>query len=125
MPEAMCELMSQDLTDPTWDFTKSRDVVKNRECIERVVKNAFKTLGIVKAIGKGNEMKLREQLCAEFSGTIRYTAYDIATAIMSLPERLEGVNPEIKHNLESAVAGAPYIKYSTCKETSAEELILV
>ncbi len=125
MPEAMANLMAQSITDPSLDFTKTRDVIKNKECIERVIRNAFKELKIVKAIGKGYEMKLREQLCAEFSGSIRYTAYDIATAIMSLPERLEGVNPETKHNLESAVAGAPYIKYYVDKETSADDLILV
>lgn len=125
MPEALANLMTQSITDPSLDFTKTRDVIKNKECIERVIRNAFKELKIVKAIGKGYEMKLREQLCAEFSGSIRYTAYDIATAIMSLPERLEGVNPETKHNLESAVAGAPYIKYYVDKETSADDLILV
>lgn len=122
LPEAMCSLMSQSITDASWDLTKVKDANKNKKRMEAVIKKAFKKLNIVKAIGKGHEKSLREQLCAEFAGNIRYSAYDVATAIMSLPERLEGVNIETKHNLESAVSDAPYIKYSFDSE---EELVLV
>lgn len=115
-PDAMCKLMAQGITDASWDLTNPSDKEKNRKKMENVIKMAFKTLNITKAIGKGYEKSLREQLCATFTGSIKYTAYDAATAILSLPERLEGVNPETKHNLESAVAEAPYIKYSADEE---------
>ena len=118
----MCSLMKQTLTDDAWDITTTKGADKNKKMMDNVIKNAFKALNITKAIGKGYEMSLREQLCAEFAGSIRYTAYDVATALMSLPERLEGVHSELKHNLESAVADAPYIKYSVGTE---EDLILV
>ena len=126
MPEAMCALMEQSITDDSLDISTPRGMAKNREIVESVIKNAFRSLNIVKAIGIGRTKSLREQLCAEFSGNIRYTAYDIATAIMSMPERLEGVNSVTLHNLESAVAEAPYIKYFAGKtETKEEEEDLV
>jgi hypothetical protein len=125
LPEAMCNLMTQSITDDSLDLTTPKGVAKNKEDIAKVIKNAFRSLNIVKAIGKGHTKALYEQLCAEFSGSIRYTAYDIATAILSMPERLEGIGTDTKHNLESAVSGAPYIKYFISKEESAEDLILV
>lgn len=121
MPEALCSLMRQNITDDAWDVTTTKGARQNQKAIEEAIKAAFKALNITKAIGKGYEKNLREQLCAEISGKIRYTAYDIATMIMSLPERLEGVNKETLHKLESAVAGAPYITY--CPKV--EDLILV
>lgn len=124
LPEAMCNLMMQNLTDPAWDLTNPKNVEKNRKLIESVIKKAFKTLNITKAIGKGNKKELMEQLCAEFSGAVAYTAYDVASAIMSLPERLVGVHKLTLHNLESAVSEAPYIKYSAGKMEEESELIL-
>lgn len=125
LPAAMCDLMMQNITDPEWDLTNPKMVEKNRKLVETVIKNAFKTLHITKAIGKGNKKALLDQMCAEFSGSIAYTAYDIAAALMSLPERLVGVHKLTLQNLESAVAEAPYIKYRVGKTDEEEsELIL-
>ena len=121
MPEALCSLMRQNITDDAWDVSTIKGARQNQKAVENAIKNAFRELDITKAIGKGYEKSLKEQLCAEISGKIRYTAYDIATMIMSLPERLEGVNKETLHKLESAVAYAPYTTYCS----KAEELTLV
>jgi hypothetical protein len=127
LPQAMCDLMLQDITEASWDLSNPKDIEKNRKLMESVIKKAFRTLGITKAIGIKNKQSLQEQLCMEFSGGVAYTAYDIASALMSLPERLEGVNSSTIHNLEAAVADAPYIKYGAGKddEESEEELILI
>lgn len=127
MPEAMCDLMAQTLTNPSWDLSNVKDVEKNRKMIESVIKKAFRTLHITKAIGKGNKKELCDQLCMEFSGSAPYTAYDVAASLMSLPGRLDGVHPQTLHNLENAVSEAPYIKYGVSKDDaeSEEELILI
>ena len=122
LPSALCELMALSLTNETLDLTNQKDVEKNKKAIEESYKRAFKQLDITKAIGKGYEKSLREQLCDEIDGAISYTAYDIATNLMSLPERLEGINAETKHKLESAVSNAPYISY---RGKPKESLILV
>lgn len=113
MPEALCELMAQNITDPAWDLTSHKDQAKNKKMIERVLKNAFKKLGIVGAIGKHSEVALYQQLCYEFDPAIAYTAYDIATSIMTMPERVEGLHKLFKDKLAKAVGKAPYIKYET------------
>lgn len=127
LPEALCNLMSQTLTDESLDLSNPTDIGKNRSNIEKVIKKAFKTLGIAKAIGIKNKQSLQEQVLSEFAGDIPYTAYDIATCFLSLPERLEGVCAATLHNLEAAVSEAPYIKYSVSAkdEESEEDLVLI
>lgn len=127
LPEAMCNLMTQNLTDESMDLAVPENVEKNRKMMERVLKNAFRSLNIVKAVGLGNKKSLFEQLCLEFSGDIPYTAYDVASALLSLPGRIEGAHPLTLHNLENAVSNAPYIKYHGSKvdEDGDEEIILV
>lgn len=128
LPEAMCDLAMQTLTEAAWDLTSEKDQHKNRDMMCAVLKNAFKSLNITKAIGLGNRKALYEQMCAEFTGDIPYTAYDVASSLMSLPERLEGVHPLILQNLQSAVANAPYIKYFAKEkdvESDDEALTLV
>ena len=124
LPEALCDLMSQDVTDPAWDLSVRHDRIQNRSKIESVVKNAFKKLKIVEAIGKKAEATLYKQLVAEFDPSIAYTAYDIATAIMTLPERVEGAHQLTMDKLSAAVGRAPYIKYEG-KTSAASSIVLV
>lgn len=119
LPEALCELMSQDITDASWNLESASGKAKNSKCIKNVLKSAFKQLKIVAAIGKQAEMKLLEQLHMEFDEGTAYTAYDIAVSLMSLPERVTGLHPLTQEKLQTAVGRAPYIKYNVKKEESA------
>lgn len=121
LPERLCELMGEDLTDASWDLTSETGIEKNRKMIEEIIKETFKKLGIVKTVGKKVEKKLREELLAEFDYTVPYTSYDIATTIMSLPERTliihESTSNKKRENsrdlalLQKVCAKAPFIDY--------------
>lgn len=112
LPEALCNLMAHDIADPSWDLTTTAGLMANKAELENVIKTAFKRLGIVKAIGKKTEKKLREALVDEMDVSIRYTAYDIAMLILGLPERVVFMDKEKDiSQLQKACSGAPFIKY--------------
>lgn len=111
LPEALCDLMSCDITDPKWDLSVPAERALNGDLIKSVLKDAFKKLKIVEAIGKQAEKSLFEQLYNEFDSSIAYTAYDIALGIMSTPERVTGLHALTQEKLAKAVSKAPYIKY--------------
>lgn len=112
LPEALCNLMAHDVTDPSWDLSTTAGLKANQAELENVIKTAFKRLGIVKAIGKKTEKKLREALVDEMDVSIHYTAYDIAMLILGLPERVEYMDKKKDiTQLQKACSGAPFIKY--------------
>lgn len=112
LPEALCNLMAHDVTDASWDLTTTAGLKANQAELENVIKTAFKRLGIVKAIGKKTEKKLREALLDEMDVSIHYTAYDIAMSILGLPERVIYMDKEKDiSQLQKACSGAPFIKY--------------
>ena len=112
LPIALCDLMALNITDPSWKLDMTIGQIKNRNALERVLKRAFKQLKIVEAIGKKSEMALSDQLLAEFDCTISYTAYDVAMALMTMPERVTGLPEFAQEKLAKAISKAPYIKYS-------------
>lgn len=112
LPEALCDLMSVDITNSTWDLTKKKGLRANEEAIRNTIKSAFKQLGVVKAIGKKAEMSLYEQLCGEFDPAISFTAYDIAVTLLGMGDRVEGLSKTAQSELSKAMAKAPYISYS-------------
>lgn len=112
LPEALCNLMAHDITDPSWDLTTTAGLKANQAEIENVLKTAFKRLGIVKAIGKKMEKKLREAMLNEFDVSIHYTAYDIAMSILGLPERAVFMDKDKDiSQLQKACGNAPFISY--------------
>ena len=119
LPEALCSLMAQDITNPKWDLTSQAGMNANKEKIENIFKEAFKKLAITKAIGKKSEKSLREATIEEMDMSIPYTAYDIAMIIMGLPERAVFMGGKAKRditNLQKACGNAPFIKYDTNDE---------
>ena len=117
LPEALCDLMSKDITDPSWNLETTKGKSKNAKAVESALKTAFKELKVVAAIGKKAEISLFQQLLDEFDSSIAYTAYDIALAIMSLPARTSGLHSVMQEKLETAVGRAPYINYEGSKTT--------
>ena len=121
MPAKLCELMKCDLSPDS--LTTKKELTKNKEIVTGYIKDVLKEIGIVAAIGKGNEKDLYEELCMEVNPTIQYTAYDIVTMIMTLPDRIDGLNDCYKNNFVKAVGKAPYVKCFDKKDSSKIVLI--
>lgn len=116
LPEALCDLLMQDITDTSWDLTTPSGQLQNRTAIKNTVKNLFNDIGMVKAIGKKEEKVLYERVMDKFDPSMHYTAYDIAISILNLPSRIAGESVK-KANLQKACGLAPYAKYDTTKST--------
>lgn len=113
IPEALCDLMLKNITPVTLDLSNSKDVKKNKELMEDIIKSTLKELNIVKAIGKKNEMALRDLLLEEIDPSISYTAYDVAMQILTIPERLEGLTDASLNALAKAISKAPFCTYES------------
>ena len=122
LPETLCELMTQEITDPSWDLSTPAGVEKNRRQLDTVIRHAFNVLGIRAAISYKLESSLLEQFISEFDPTIPFTAYDIAAAIMGIGDRTEGLCASSAEKLSKAIAKAPYISYNVT--VRKEEVIL-
>lgn len=114
LPEALCNLMSQDITDSSWNLGTSAGVQANQAMLDKVLKNAFKRLNIVKAIGKKAEKTLRQAMLDELNPSVRYTAYDICMMIMGMPERVVFMDKNKDIGLlQKTCSNAPFIDYTT------------
>ena len=111
LPEALCKLATEDVTNPLWNLGSEVGIIANSAHISSVIKSVFKQLGIVKAIGKKTEKVLYNALIDEFDYSLPFTAYDLCMSIMTLPER---VTTETKRDLlalQKACAHAPFAEY--------------
>ena len=81
------------------------------------MKNVFKEIGMVKAISKKNEKVLYESLCDSINPTLDYTAYDIATMVMTVPQCLTGLPKAYTTSLAKACGNAPYANYNAKEES--------
>ena len=112
LPETLCDLMSFDITDPSWDLSTTKGQRRNEKAVADTLMSVFQQIALVKAIGKKTEKSLREQLCSEFDYSLPYTAYDLCFAIMNMPARTSGLNATCQQAFEKAVGNTPYANYS-------------
>lgn len=121
LPEALCDLMTVNITDPDWKSTLPAATFEavNREAVKSVIKSVFKQIGLVEATTKKIEKGLCEALCDELDYDLSYTAYDIAMMIMQLPERkILGLSDTYKTPLAKACGKAAFCKYDKVKTPS-------
>lgn len=111
LPERLCDLMTKDITNPSWNLNDKKDMRKNKEAIAETIKYVFKKIQMVASIGKGLEKQLFEALCDEIDPSLSYTAYDIVTMIMGLAERVDGIAKSTENNLRSVISKAPYVNF--------------
>lgn len=121
IPEALCDLMLKNITPEDLDLSVNTDMRKNQEIVENIIKSTLKELEVVKAIGKKNEMTLRDLMLQEIDPSISYTAYDIAMQILTIPERIEGLSSSALNSLAKTIAKAPFCSY----EDEKSSLLLV
>lgn len=114
LPERLCELMTTNITEPSWkkSLSTSKFESANKKAVNAAIKTVFKQIGLVEATTKKIEKQLYEALCDEIDPSISYTAYDIAMMIMQLPERkILGLSKAYIDPLAKACGKAPYAKY--------------
>jgi hypothetical protein len=112
LPEALCNLMLQDLTDESWDLTTFDGRDKNAQMIHNVLVNAFDDMGINSSIGKKEAKALLNSVYNLFNFNERYTAYDVAFILMCTPHLIVG-NSYKCECYAKACGKAPFIKYKT------------
>lgn len=113
LPEKLCDLMLQTITDPAWhSLSTSKFRSANKKAVEGVLKSIFKEIKLVDATTKAIEKELFEALCDEIDYDLDYTAYDICMMVMTLPERkISGMPAAYVTPLAKACGKAPYCKY--------------
>ncbi len=124
IPELLCSLMGTDITNPTWAKTvSSKEFASlNSKAIAESIKHVFNEIGMVSAVGKKTEKSIYEQLCEEVDPTLSYTAYDIVTMVMQLPERLTGLTANSKNLLAKACGQAPFVDMT--KKPKSSKVVL-
>lgn len=91
-PEQLASLIVKEVTPSYLDLSTDDGQARNKNTVFEFIKDVFKSVGMVAAISKKNEKILLEQISYEINPSIPYTQYDIATMIIDLPERLEGLD---------------------------------
>lgn len=104
IPERLCELMAVPVSSP-----------------QAVAQHVLNQIQFTKAVGKETSIELTKALLSEFTPGLKYTAYDIALMIMSLPGRCHGVAKSTIEKLEEACGRAPFAEYGVKK---AEPVLL-
>lgn len=109
VPERLTELLTIDIKSPY-----------------QTLRSVFKQIDAAKStcLGKNLSNELFKQLCSEFSETEKYTAYDIAMAIASVPNRCVAHSIFVVEKLQSMVNSAIFADYSEGK-TEEETITLV
>lgn len=109
IPEKLIELMMLDIGPD--DLSSAENRKKNGEAIEKVINSIFDQLGVLKILGKKNKTALINQLVSEFDEENHYTGYDIAFAIMSIPERVTGIAKSHVKSLQKCLAQTPFCDF--------------
>lgn len=110
VPEALCNAMSIDISDPKWSQKNFHN--NNKKKVEEIVSGLFKELNIVGCISKKNEVALRESVLALFDYNLPLTMYDILEVILKTPERLKGLNPLQMEKYQKAITKSLFLDYS-------------
>lgn len=119
LPEKLCELMTIDVTDPTWKKTLSASKFEsaNKKAVQSMIKSIFKQIKLVENTTKKVEKELYEALCDELDYSMSYTAYDIAMIIMQLPSRtILNMQKAYEAPLAKACGQAAFCKFEKAKE---------
>ena len=87
------------------------------------LRRVFHQIGITKScnLGKKTSKALFTALVDEFDKTAKYTAYDIAMAIASVPERCIGMHHSVIEKLENLVRDAIFADYTHTKNVKEDD----
>lgn len=108
IPERLAELLTIDIEDP-----------------KETLKSVFKQIEMAKAsnMGRNASTLLLNELCNEFSPSGKYTAYDLAMAITSAPDRCVGLHHSVVEKMQNIVHKAIFADYTKKSSKKGKEAI--
>ena len=95
--------------------------------ISKQIKRILKEIKITEVLGKKRSKSLREALIDEYSPMNEYSAYDVVTNIMSIPERIDIKEGYVLERLRKCCGMAPYVfsEKTSVEEEIEDEVVLV
>lgn len=115
LPERMCELMMQNLTDATLDLKTVEGREQNSKDIEKCINSIFEQIGMDKTIGRRPTKELLSAITDEIDPSISFTAYDVAIMLLEMPDRVVEMSDRRQEMLSVLVGRVPYAKYEIPK----------
>lgn len=107
LPETLVRLMVPVLDYSKVDVSTEAGQTKNGERVSEVLMKAMEKT--VSCIGKKRIKEIHEQLMAEISLDMKFSFYDLAMFVMTLPERIKGLDRETLSQLQEGCGKAPYV----------------
>lgn len=122
LPELLAKLIGVPVSD--FDLSKAAGVRKNASRITNIVRKLMKGIKLTNIIGKKKEMAIRDLIITELNPEIPYTLYDIALAVMSLGDRINGVSSIMRDSIAAACTDVPYLLIKMVEEENIDEIYL-
>lgn len=108
LPKTMIKLLSTPLSDMSFTGSKLKRVY------ETYLQDIASDIGLTKAVGIKIKKSIVEQLLNEYIPGEPFTAYDLVSAFLHLPERLEGQLPcSVMRRLQICISKAPYFNFTS------------
>ena len=98
IPKRLCELMKVEVPEPM-------------DCVDSI----FEQIGLKDKIGVRRMAQVREIVRDQFNYVVKYTAYDVAIAIMALPDMVVGMTKGVQQVFADCISGAVFADYEEYK----------
>lgn len=109
LPEALANLMGIQIS-PEEVVVSSLYEEENEKAVGDFIDYLVDEINLIKAIGKGNTKRIKELMLDEMDMRETFTAYDIVTSFMDMPDRLKGLKPSLMKPFEKACGLAPFVE---------------
>lgn len=107
LPETLVRLMVPILDYTKVDVSTAKGQLENQERISELLMKTMEKA--ISCIGKKKIKTIHEQLMAEISFDMKFSVYDMAMFLMTLPERISGLDRETLSQLQEGCGKVPYI----------------
>ncbi len=126
LPEALSELIGRSVLDYTkLNLSTEAGASANFSAVSGVIEKTFKK-ALKNVLPAKRQKALIECMVDEINSSLPYTLYDIAVDFISVPERIEGLDPVTLNEVRKACAKVPFILGDKkTAEKKEEEIVLL
>lgn len=124
LPEALAELIGREVADySSIDLTTKAGQNDNEAAVKKALSSSVRGK-LTTFLGKKRRKSLLEAMNAEINPAKRYTWYDVATAVMELPDRIDGFDKgSVTYTkLQELVGQVPYALTKSAKTITAGDV---